>query len=507
MLDIIVSIANTKLRIPTEGDLLEVGVTRDMVRAEYGSIKNAYHIAVAKGLIKTDIHSLGKKPVRIKSKTRFVITTAAAGQRVEEDFLIAIKTYCKENNAALLILPQKNGKAQVIDPILANESFITENMPLNRNISILALISDAKTVDVTTGIGRYGRRNTSSILPSTKQSLKYVATGTSRMPHAIMSTGAITSPSYISTGMVDKRSVLATLDHVVGAVILEIEDNHIYHFRQVQYDFADKSFFDMGKKYKGSKVTNHAPAALVLGDWHSGETDQAVYECFKNLSKAIGIKEWVLHDSFNGHSINHHESENSVILARKGQYNQLSLYREIKEFRNDLINLSSHLTQITIVKSNHDEFLDRYLKEARYKDEPQNHRYALDLAIAMIDGYDPLKTAVDPNNRLNKIKWLSRDESYKIGDIELGAHGDRGSNGARRASMQMMENAYGKCVVGHAHSAEIMRDVFRVGTSTAPSPSYGDGPSSWTQTGCLVYNNGMRQLINVIDGKVTTLKL
>ncbi len=81
----------------------------------------------------------------------------------------------------------------------------------------------------------------------------------------------------------------------------------------------------------------------------------------------------------------------------------MSLKKEVEEFTNDLITLSKSIGRVVIVKSNHDEFLDRYLKEARYKDEPQNHRYALELAIAMIDGYDPLKYAVSLNTKFAKL--------------------------------------------------------------------------------------------------------
>ena len=47
--------------------------------------------------------------------------------------------------------------------------------------------------------------------------------------------------------------------------------------------------------------------------------------------------------------------------------------------------------EIVIVKSNHDEFLERYLREAKYANDPQNHRLSLDLAIALYEDYDPLR--------------------------------------------------------------------------------------------------------------------
>jgi hypothetical protein len=39
-----------------------------------------------------------------------------------------------------------------------------------------------------------------------------------------------------------------------------------------------------------------------------------------------------------------------------------------------------------------------------------------------------------------------------------------------------------------------------MGTSTYLKLNYNVGPSSWMQSLCLVYSNGARQLINVING-------
>ena len=99
-----------------------------------------------------------------------------------------------------------------------------------------------------------------------------------------------------------------------------------------------------------------------------------------------------------------------------------------------------------------------------------------------------------------RVLWYDRDTEYKVAGIELGQHGDLGLNGSR-GSLSQSEKAYGDCVVGHSHHSNIMRGAWRVGTSTKLKLDYNRGPSSWNQSHCLVYFDGSRQLINIIDSK------
>jgi len=217
--------------------------------------------------------------------------------------------------------------------------------------------------------------------------------------------------------------------------------------------------------------------------------------------KAMPPKHLILHDAFNGLAINHHEDHNTVIKAQYAEQNKLNLKEEIKGLAKDMDKLAAYCETIVMVKSNHDEFLSRYLQEARYVKDPQNHRISLDLAAAMMDGKDPLKYAVESAGlKTKKVKWLTRDEDFKIARVQLGAHGDRGPNGAR-GSLQGMEKAYGNSVTGHTHTPQILRGAWCVGTSSYLKLSYNVGPSSWMNSLCLVYPNGSRQLINMINGK------
>jgi len=120
----------------------------------------------------------------------------------------------------------------------------------------------------------------------------------------------------------------------------------------------------------------------------------------------------------------------------------------------------------------------------------------------MFDDKDVLKHAMEVVGLNIPEHWtfLRRSDSSMIADVECGSHGDLGLNGAK-SSLNGLEKIYGKCVIGHNHTAAIQRGVFRVGTLSELDMEYNRGPSSWTQTCCLVYDNGQRQLINYVGGR------
>ena len=83
--------------------------------------------------------------------------------------------------------------------------------------------------------------------------------------------------------------------------------------------------------------------------------------------------------------------------------------------------------------------------------------------------------------------------------------GERQSRLREERAKWLAENAYGLSVTGHAHTPEILRGAWQVGTTSKLNLDYTKGsPSSWFQTACLVYPNGSRQLISVVDGKWCT---
>ncbi len=498
-------------------DLKAEGISKDAVQYYFNSLTTLEQ--VARDLHPTAFHDIAVDALysqkamadlrdTIDNCKRFVVTTAVVGCHVNDKAYAAVKNFCDARDAKMLVLVASDPAAAVGDTIdrrLQQEHIIFHDTALNSNIFISAIKLSAKHIDPITGLERIGQRNGTFIYASPKQRLHLVATSNEKLPHALMTTGAITDPNYDTDRYMSERTAyIAENDHVMGAIIVEVVDDNEYHYRQVQFQ-KDGSFIDLGVRYLANgKPVKVSPAAIIPGDWHSGETDPVVAGAIKDICKEMKPRVMVLHDAFDGLCINHHEDHAQILKAVRAQKNQLNLNQEIVGLAKDLDVLSNLVDQVVVVKSNHDEFLSaHYLQHGKYVEDPQNHRLALELAIAMMDGKDPLQYGVEKFGALknrSKVRWLQRDEDFTIAGIQLGAHGDKGANGSK-GSLRSMEKSYTNSVTGHSHTPGIIRGAWAVGTSSHLKLTYNEGPSSWLQTLCLVYPNGSRQLINVVEGK------
>jgi hypothetical protein len=506
---------------PNRVELKKAGVSRDKIRHHFGNLdalKAAAKDAAPKAFEKIiDEELFTPKNFRRLVSTasqfrRFVVTTAVTGCEVHEGFYESIKTYCKLNNAGLLILYASDPAAIAnnnffLDPILKDEMIVFDDLGLNKKLFLSSVKLSAKHIDPVTSFSRVGQRNGSFIYASPKQRLKLTPTSNKKLPHAVMTTGALTKPDYKSKRyMSDRTAYLADHDHVMGAIIVEILNEKRFHFRQVQANRFGH-FADIGILYTPNTGKLYPPDSIALGDLHSGETDATAKARFitdkDSVVAVTGTRRGIVHDGFNGKSINHHELRNLVLRAQLARDCKIDLLSELKGYAADLDELTEIFDETVIDESNHDEFLIRYLAEGTFLKEPHNSAIGAKLYQAAIEGHNPVRFALEQVVGLEhpeKIRWLSRDEDFKVAGIELGAHGDKGANGAR-GSLRAMENAYGNSVSGHAHTPEILRGAWQVGTLSKLKLEYNIGPSSWMHTSCLVYPNGMRQLINVIDGQ------
>lgn len=507
---------------PTYADFLEYGLNRDNIRTRFGGIEKLHKFMddnfaskMSDMFLTLEQAFSENKSIEQSGKRIYVVTTAVADSPPHDGFLAALDTYSKMHDAQLAIMPCESvtnsfeNETAVFASVFNDPKymFVSKDTPLNNNISLCSIQVSAKQIRPITGLSRIGNREGSFVFASTKQFLEFVPSGNKRgTNYSIMTTGACTLPRYYSNTFVSKRlSYIAESDHTIGAIIVEIQDDSVFHFRQIQADI-DGSFIDLGVQYNPDGTTDRVAVNLVLGDLHATNVDDDALEAVLHLTSTMDIDRVFLHDVFDGVSVNHHETTiaKRSIREMKGYH---ELHHELQQTHGLIEHIDGYIqpNEIVIVKSNHDEFLTRYLDEGRYIGDPTNHYISLKIATALFESKDVLKHAFDVVDCPSPAHWtfLDRSSSYKIGDVECGSHGDLGLNGSK-PSLATLEKVYGDCVIGHAHTAAIHRGVFRVGTMCKLDMGYNRGPTSWTHTSCLVYENGQRQLINVIDGKCTT---
>ena len=459
----------------------------------------------------TELYDSESVEAEVSKYRRFVVTTYIPGSKLDLPFLSSLKSYCYHNDAKLLILLSYVNKKDAVSQIptqLKEETFVLHDLLLNDNLLISATKVKATNVNPLTGLSRLGKRQRSVVLASPKMMLKITPNGYKDIPHALMSTGTISQPNYQLNYFNNASATKSKADHQMSALTFFIENEKTFHFRQLQRR-VDGSVCDYGMTYAQQKVPkNEQPEALVLGDWHCGSTDPHARKAWDKVIKDLSPKKVILHDFFDGITVNPHQKRAHFTKAKGFGKGFGSLKAEIVECVKDLAVFCKNAPEVFIVKSNHDLFLDRALEDGEFTQDKINGKYLSWLYSQCEDGDDPLEVAIRMEGEklgvdLSNAVFLKEDESLNVEGVELGCHGHRGPNGSRGSSSNL-EESYGPLVFGHTHTISILRDAWGVGTSSLLDLGYNVGPSSWVRSACLLHKYGARQLLNIIHN---TLKI
>lgn len=508
-------LAKTLGKYPSKSDMKKAGITVDVMRHHFGSMTSMREYSKElspdsfSSILSPDLYTskvFDDLKERAKKYKRFIISSVVGGGPQHENFVKSLKTFAKNKNAMILAIPA-NYALMDIDPNLASDpdiNIVFKKLKLNSNLFVDPIKIDPKQVDPVQGLDSMGQTDGTTIVGSPKQRRVPIANSNTQLARIIHSTGAMTRPRYIPADKIPKRrDTLAELHHIIGAVIVEIKDDKFYHFRTVEAS-KDGSFNDLFFNYSpDGKVTFSGCEAIVQGDYHVGETDPEVDKAVDEMCKIGKPKYRIFHDFFSGISINHHEINNKVLRARLAQENKINLKDEMLENKKVIEKKLALKTaeKLVFVKSNHDEFLDRYLSKGEFDDT--NRLFSSELQVLAMKGKDPLRAGLESLGLKDSthIMWLERDQDFRVAGVECGAHGDLGANGKRNPGSKGMYKAYGKVFYGHCHYGEQRHGAWSVGTTSRRKLDYNKGASSWDNSQGILYKDGTRQLINVINGE------
>jgi len=424
--------------------------------------------------------------------------------------LTSIKTFLKHKGAELSILTMngKDATEQEMHPELTKyygDRIIRpehRNRKLNSNVAISDMVVPPQNVDPATGRARFVQTDTSLVYAHSKQRLKAVPSSNAKLPKLLATTGAVTYPNYNEH---NHRGDVAAREHAFGGVVIEVIDDEHYNLRHIGALGTGK-FVDMGWMYDGdNSPTKAKTTALVLGDIHLGDHDPKTMAANYEMIEGFKPKMLVLHDFFNGHSITHHEKNDAITRAINFERGRLGLEEELKTAYQELCHFSKAMGRghVYVVACNHHRFVQDYLQDGRFINEPWNAKVGAKLATAMIDGTDPVEAGIKMMGKVPKnVSFLEREDDLKVWGFQLASHGDKGLSGSRVSSAASREIAHGKSITGHSHAPEILRKTIIVGTSTKLVLPYTiGGANSWMAANAVIYDNGLAQLVPIIDGK------
>jgi hypothetical protein len=445
-----------------------------------------------------------------KRKKRFIITWAQNSTDVHENFISNIEAYSKFVNADIHVIA---GRYKNPTSVFTDKEYdvwpdrIIQYLDAGRHEvhKHMWIMSDVKiqptAVDPMTGLQGMSGIN-SCIFGSPKVQMETIPVLEGNLPKLMMTTGACTVKNYTDS----KAGKKGEFHHTLGFVIVEIKDEEIFFSRQITAT-DDGNFTDLYFRVENGKVDKiDSVAAAILGDLHYGQHDERVIEKTLDLFKILKPDNVILHDVFDGLSINHHESKDPFIQYQREIEGTNSLKSEIENMLTGLESFRDY--NVSIVRSNHDDFLDRWLKNTDWRkaNTLKNSIEYMEFSALLLKGEAP--KGIIPyiiNKRFPNFKTLGRSDSLVIKGWELAQHGDIGSNGTRGSLLQFRK-LNTKMVVGHYHSPGRKDGALAVGTSTKLRVNYNLGPSGWLQSHVLIHHDTKAQHINFIRGEFTTLK-
>lgn len=454
-----------------------------------------------------------------KDKKRFIVTWAQNNTPVHNKLLKNIEAYADFINADIHVIA---GRYKNPTSVWTNEqenaefwdSKVVKYLDANRHdvhkyVSILSDIKIQPTaVNPMTGMQALSGVN-SCVFGSPKVQLEMIPVLDGNLPKMMLTTGAVTMQNYTDS----KSGKVGEFHHTFGFAIIEIDDKDVFHARQVTADDKTGNFSDLYYRVENGSVKDLTEIeALVLGDLHCGHHDDEVLKSTFELTRHLSPKHVILHDVFDGDSISHHQMKDPFVQYGKEIQGTNDLGKEIDNMMGVLDNFT-HFDNVVIVRSNHDDFVDRWLKNEDWKKQPtfKNAPLYMDLSARLLKQYgkgEEHVIGVIPElirERFPKFITLGRSASYKVKEWELGQHGDVSSNGSR-GSLVNFRKLNTKIIVGHYHSPGRKDGALAVGTSTRLRVGYNNGPSSWLQSHVIIHKDGRAQHVNFINGKYTSLK-
>lgn len=482
------------------------------------------------------VDTLRVAPILDSRNRNFIFTGAQNDALLHEEFWANLLAYAAFINAEIVVGPwtyetqwwaENDPQAREYAPEL-QEHLCFGQMKIGTNFVFCGEMNTLPTASqpisdlVTYSRGRW------AVFPHAKRQLKSVPSDDpSVQAHQVMTSGACTRPKVIPR----KAGVKSIFHQIVGATVVQFDDNGDIFCRQITADDNDGSFYDLDAYVSSAEVTTgHRVKAITMPDLHVRKMDQtncmAIFGFdmrggkaqFRNsMVDVLNPENIIFHDIFDNEARNHHhihDNAHNYEMAIRGRDNVENEVDGVVDF----LMLAAHEDRTAIIaEGNHDLALEKYVREGRYRMDGSNIRYGLQLEDAYLGYVEARSHALDNDLPVPKfsmlehavrikrpelgsmVQWCVDGYSYLIDGIQVGNHGFRGPNGAR-GTVAGFARAGRKMSIGDKHSPEIMEGVYVSGVMNLRH-GYNKGLSGWAVTVTIQYPDGKRSLATLQNGK------
>jgi hypothetical protein len=437
---------------------------------------------------------------------KYIVSTAINNCRVHPAFMASMHMFAEVEKAELIVIQGRyrnpSSPSETEEGLWWADDVLPYLTETRRQLCPnLCLYADLRTQPTAsrplTGYNVFLGKN-SAIIGHPARALECIPTAT-RIPRILVTTSACTIPNYSKS----KAGAKGEAHHVIGALSVTVLDDGTYFLRHVTAE-RDGSFYDLDTLYTPDGATSgHEALSLTLGDIHVEQADPVVLKATKALVDRVKPKYLILHDVYDGAARNHHDRGMRSRYAKRDKL----VEREVEEAAAFLTNVSTWAPHVRIVRSNHDEFLEKFLEDLKPFEDPNHARYFHALWTRSFDHY--AEHGSWPNlfeiecRRLGvpeSVHFMKRDESLKLKDTEFGFHGDKGVGGSK-GTLGQYAGLGVKTVSAHGHVPGIWGGAWRVGVTGKLEMSYNLKPSAWACAHVLQFKSGKKQLVFIFRGQ------
>jgi hypothetical protein len=444
-----------------------------------------------------------------ESKT-YILTSWEIRVGIDDKFLDTLEVMRDYYNAELLLVPcQASDMNYLPDRVKEMFTVVTSNVTFNENLKLRYVETNALIQSPLSGhIGAY---DSSTILPGLIKELR--SEPTQKYIKQLMTTGSIgwldakisdyedldddkdfiRKWKAVRTRRNGKANAIAENYITPSALIVDIVDNKTFLSRFIT-SFKDGIVYDLDIKFSSKGHEGSRPAALVVGDTHAYQANTEAVEATKEMIRHFSPREVILHDFFDGISVNHHEMHDAVKI-----HGVPSLREEADVTMNLLKEFCDISERVVYMHSNHDDFL---LKVLQFGDKTwrinRNYEVLCGLQFFRLQtGAHPIVKLLDLN-KISNLKFVKDTDNHYVGNV-LCKHGHEGMSGARVGFLTLAK-VYNFYVAGHTHSPAVFRNAVCVGVTGNLNMGYNKGASSWGHSNALIHPDSSMQLLGIING-------
>ena len=460
-----------------------------------------------------------------RATKRWIFTAAQDETRVHLPFLRNLQAYAEYWDAELIVGGFTYNKRLYEDHRKQLATFAPEvrHLMSHRRIDLgdtltacLEMNTLPTAVSPLSGFEVYTRER-SGIFPHAKVQLVAVPVSRGSAPKHLITTGAVTVANYIQK----RAGIRAHFHHVIGAVIVEIDQEGNHFLRHLIAEEETGNFQDLTRYvHDGVIVEGMAIESITHGDIHLEKLDPLIargtwgidpvtcapisdYWIERSLVHTLKPRYQFIHDATDFMSRNHHNVKNPHFKFRMWLDGTESVQDSMEHVGKFLKAIKYPDAQTVVVRSNHDAAIERWLREADWKDDMVNSECYLRTQLAMLESmrqrggreFCALEWAVRQNGD-PEAYFLREDESFLVGGVEQGCHGHLGANGSK-GSLVQYTRAGPKSNTAHRHSPGIIDGAYCAGTKGYLYQDWNKGLSSWAHSDIVQYPNGTRTIVTM----------